>query len=316
VFLTMPGLRRPLTSTPLLTCGLVAFVCLHAAPSAAQDEQALKSFFEGKRVTLKLDMPGSSDGVDLHVDSNRPLDYQQYGDRIRSFGTAIRSGESALVTLVKVKKDLIEFQLAGGGYGTFGEDTSTTVSMPLVERSKREIELEKAVREEDNPRERRELERELDELRDRRERENRRIEAARAEAEEQKRALLVQRRLSGGSRINLRYSGRVPSTIGAEDVMTALSAYVDFRALDSRPAPAAEPVSSATDRPAGDIALNMLNKGMTRAEVERGLGPAQESSGHREGSLAMMTLVFLRGDQRITADFVDDVLVRYAVTSR
>jgi hypothetical protein len=313
VFLTMPGLRRPLTSIPLLTCGLVAFVCLHAAPSAAQDEQALKSFFEGKRVTLKLDMPGSSDGVDLHVDSSRPLDYQQYGDRIRSFGAAIRSGESALVTLVKVKKDLIEFQLAGGGYGTFGEDTSTTVSMPLVERSKREIELERAVREEDNPRERRELERELDELRDRRERENRRIEAARAEAEEQKRALLVQRRLSGGSRINLRFSGRVPAMIGAEDIMTALSPYVDFRALDSRPAPAAEPVSGATDRPASDIALH---KGMTRGEVERGLGPAQESSGHREGSLAMITLVFLRGDQRITADFVDDVLVRYAVTSR
>jgi hypothetical protein len=313
VFLTMPGRRRSLTSIPRVTCGLVALVSMCAAPSAAQDEQVLKSFFEGKRVTLKLDMPGSSDGVDVHVDSSRPLDSQQYGDRMRSFGAAIRTGESALVTLVKVKKDLIEFQLAGGGYGTFGDDTSTTVSMPLVERSKRETELEKALREEDNPRQRKDLERELDEVRDRRERENRRIEAARAEAEDRKRALLAERRLNGGSRFNLRYAGRVPATIDAEDIMTALSAYVDFQALELRPAPSDVAASRATVVPAGEI---VLHKGMTRAEVERGLGAPLESSGHNEGSLAMITLVFLRGDQRITTDFVDDVLVRYSVTSR
>jgi hypothetical protein len=33
-----------------------------AAPAAAQNEAALKSAFEGRRVTLRMDMPGASDG--------------------------------------------------------------------------------------------------------------------------------------------------------------------------------------------------------------------------------------------------------------
>ena len=38
-----------------------------------------------------------------------------------------------MVTLVKVKKDIIEFQLDGGGFGTFGDNTSTSSNIPLVE---------------------------------------------------------------------------------------------------------------------------------------------------------------------------------------
>ena len=44
-------------------------VCLAAAaaatPAFAQNESSLKSFFEGRRVTVKIDMPGTSDGVDI-----------------------------------------------------------------------------------------------------------------------------------------------------------------------------------------------------------------------------------------------------------
>ncbi len=32
-----------------------------AAPAAAQSEAALKSYFEGRRVTLRMDMPGDAD---------------------------------------------------------------------------------------------------------------------------------------------------------------------------------------------------------------------------------------------------------------
>src|SRR5581483_11412434 len=146
------------------TVALAAIAVLTAVPAAAQDEAALKAFFEGKRIVLKIDMPGTSDGVDVQADAARAIDYRRYGDRLKTYGTAIHAGESATVTLVKVKSYLIEFQLAGGGYGTFGDDTSTTVYIPHVEKSSRERELEKRIDDESDRRRRRELERELDEL--------------------------------------------------------------------------------------------------------------------------------------------------------
>jgi hypothetical protein len=35
------------------------------APAFAQDEARLKAAFEGRRVALRMDMPGSADGVDV-----------------------------------------------------------------------------------------------------------------------------------------------------------------------------------------------------------------------------------------------------------
>src|SRR5882672_5366233 len=90
-------------------------VTLLAAPAAAQSEDTLRAFFEGKRVVTKIDMPGTSDGVDVRADASRAIDYPQYGYRLKTYGTALRAGESVIVTLVKLKTDLIEFQLAGGG---------------------------------------------------------------------------------------------------------------------------------------------------------------------------------------------------------
>ena len=211
----------------LIALGL-GLIAATGTPAAAQDEGALRSFFEGRRVTLTIDMPGTSDGVDVHADSNRPIDYQQYRERLKEYGTAIHAGESATVTLVKVKKDLIEFQLSGGGFGTFGDDTSTSVYIPHVEPSKREKELDQLIREEDDKHRRHQLEEERDELRERRERENRRIDVERAVAEMHKRELVAERRLAGGSRFNLRYENAVPSGIRPEEVMAALAQYVDF----------------------------------------------------------------------------------------
>ena len=124
----------------------------------AQNEATLRAFFEGKRVTLKIDMPGTSDGVDVRADARRALDYQRHGERLKTYGTALHNGESATVTLVKVKKDLIEFHLNGGGFGTFFDDTSTSVSLHYVEKSSREKEIEKRIDDETEPRRKRELE--------------------------------------------------------------------------------------------------------------------------------------------------------------
>jgi hypothetical protein len=270
-----------------------------AAPSTAQDEAALRDLFEGRRVTVLVDMPGSSDGVDLEVDSPRPLDYEQYGDRLRSYGAAIRADRTATVTLVKLKRDLIEFQLDGGGFGVFQDDSSTSVSIRPIEKSAREKELEKEVSDETNPRRQRELERQLDALRIRRERENRRIDALRAEAEDRRKERVAAQRLRGGSRFNLRYEDRVPPALTAADVIRALDGFVEFPR---------ELLLAAAD---GSAPVAGIRKGMTRAEVERTLGRPASAAERHEGRLRVMTLVFEPADRRITADFVEDVLVRF-----
>ena len=276
-------------------------------PAAAQDEAALRSFFEGRRVRVTIDMPGTSDGVDVHADASRPIDFRQHGERLKLYGTAIRARETATVTLVKVKKDLIEFQLSGGGYGTFSDDTSTSVYIPHVDRSSRERELDRLIKEEDDSRRRRRLEDERDSLRERRERRNRRIDAERAVAESRKAELIAERRLSGGSRFNLRYEDAVPAGIRPEEVMAALEQFVDF-------SPGGFPSRRRDD---GAVAEGSLpRKGMTRDEAEREFGPPVNASEHREGGLVVTTLRFERRDQEITADFVEDVLVRFSMSSR
>ena len=297
----------------MLTFSRAALVCAMAggmaAPAAAQNEAALKSYFEGRHVMVRFDMPGTSDGVNVFADGKRPLDFGAYREDLTKYGTAIHAGQPAMVTLVKVKKDLIEFQLDGGGYGTFGDDTSTSVYMPLVEKSARERELEQRIREEDDRDRRRRLESELDELRETRERENRRIATERDRDEALKIERLAERRLAGGSRSNLRYQDHVPAGMRPDDVMAALAEYVDFQMVDRSAPPDA-------DRPSVPSQLPQLRKGMTRGDVERMLGRPAEASQHATGDVAVTTLVFLVGDDRVTADFVEEVLVRFAITSK
>lgn len=304
-------MMKPIHVPMVRAAAAIALCAAGAAPAHAQNEAALRAFFEGKRVGVRIDMPGTSDGIDVQADARQAIDYPRYRDNLKRYGTAIRTGESVTVTLVKVKKDLIEFQLGGGGYGTFGDDTSTTVYIPDAPKTEREKFLERRVKEEDDRAVRRKLEAELDELRERRERENRRIAAERERASEAKAARIAERRLSGGSRFNLRYEDRVPAGIRPEDMMAALAEYVDFGPLAGGvvPRPTREEAAAS-----GDITI--LRKGMTRGEAERAFGRPAETSERRDGGLAVTTLIFVVADQRISADFVEDVLVRYTISSK
>lgn len=275
-------------------------------PAAAQTEGALKSYFEGRRVTVRIDMPGTQEGVDIHADARRAFDMDDYRSNIRKYGVALRAGQSTTVTLVKVKNDLIEFQLDGGGYGTFGDDTSTSVHLSRVEKSEREKDLEHRIRDEDDRDKRRRMEHELDELRDKRERENRHIEAEEQRLEAQKAFTIAERRLHGGSRFNIRYDDRVPPGMRPQDVEAVLAEYVDF-GWSTRPSMLPPP-------PSGDV--SQLRKGMTRDQAEALLGQPVESSQSRNGDLTVTTLVFVTANQRISADFVEDLLVRYVVVGR
>lgn len=283
----------------------VTLVAWCAPPVAAQDENALKAYFEGRRITLRIDMPGSADGVDIPIDPPRSIDYKKYRENLKRYGVAIGSGESSTVTLIKVKKDLIEFQIGGGGFGTFGDDTSTSSDIHLLDKTEREKTLEKRIKEETDRDRKRSLQRELNDLRDRRENENRILRAESERIEEAKRQRIADKRLQSGSRFNLRWSPKVPATLTAQDVEKALVEYVDFRNRgddrDSR--------STAAD-------LSAVRKGMLRDELESAFGRPVERSEKREGNVMVTTLVFDVGDERLTAAFVEDVLIRYTIASK
>ena len=129
----------------------IATLLLGALPLAAQSEPALREYFEGKTVMVKQAMPGTEEGVDIYPGTDKPLDYPKYATRLKQHGTALRSGQSTIVTKVKVKSKHIEFQLDGGGYGTMGDETSTNISTAATPKTRREKNLEAQVQREVDP---------------------------------------------------------------------------------------------------------------------------------------------------------------------
>jgi len=275
-----------------------------AQPAAAQSEERLRSFFEGSSVRVKLEMPGTSEGVDVYPERSQPIDFPRHASRLKRFGTAIRRGEEILVTKIRLKKDLIEFQLGGGGYGTFGDDTSPYVSVPVASKSEREKNLERDIPKTTDPVQLRKLREELDALKRARQREDARNRTEAAQAQQVKEANIRQRRLEGGSRFNLRYDPQVPmEAMTPESVMLALAEYVDF-SLMSEP---------GAGRPAGGH--GELRKGLTMDEVDAMLGRPDSISRRNEGTLIVSTSTYRTGERRIRAEFVEGVLIRYTITS-
>jgi hypothetical protein len=294
----------------------LAALLLCFAPTAiqGQSEAPLRDYFEGRTVKVKIAMPGTEDGVDIYPGTAKPLDFPRHASRLKNNGTALKPGDAALVTKIKVKSNLIEFQLDGGGYGTMGDETSSNVSVSAAPKTKREQNLEGELRREQDPSRRRAMKEELDDLKAERERENARNRASVAEAEESRKANIRQRRLEGGSRFNLRYKDGVPaSALTPEAVKQALAAYVEF------PDPAAAPPSpipiAANEAVPPRTPGGLPAKGMLLAEVDRMLGVPTKTSDRMEGRLKVATRVYVTERGRVTAEFVEGVLIRYTMTS-
>src|SRR5580704_3882564 len=183
-----------------LVCFVVMFACISS--THAQNPDALSPYFEGKQVTVKIDMPATQKGVDIYPSRQPTLDAKSYGDRMKQFGVSLQKGDTTMVTKVKVNKDNVEFQLGGGGYGTAGDNTDTSVHFTPADKSDREKELERQLSNENDPDRRRSLQRELDYVRaDRASRDA--YERARAEDDAAMRAQQIAiKRQQGGSRVN------------------------------------------------------------------------------------------------------------------
>ena len=286
----------------MIRCLLAAMLVASLPGSApAQTEAELRLFFEGRRVVVRLDMPGTSQGVDVYPDLEQPVDFSRYADRIKRYGIAYRAGETALITRIRLKDDHIEFQLGGGGYGTFGDDTDTSVPVVLVPKSEREKRLESDVEAATDPAQKRKLKEELDGLRRSRERQNARNRSEAARAQELREANLRQRRIEGGSRFNIHYRPRVPAqALAPEAVRQALADYLDFD------------TGTPSSPPGGD---RELRKGLTAEQVDAMLGRPESISERMEGTLRVSTSVYRTPDRRITAEFVEGVLIRFTITS-
>jgi hypothetical protein len=288
----------------------------------AQDANSLSQYFEGKQVVVKIDMPGSQQGIDIYPQRPNSLDAKAYGKRMKSFPAALRNGDAVMITTVKVKDKLIEFQLGGGGFGTFGDDTDTSVKFTPAPKSDREKDLENQLSNTDDSDTKDRIQRELDYLRRQRERDDQRNKAIAQADADVKTQQVNENRMKGGSRFNLRYDGKVPANITPQDIVAALSPYVSFPpGMNGAAAPqglqAASPapsspaqVSAATG--ATDPA-HSLQKGMHQEQVRALLGNPTSANDTDHDGIQVHSETYAQGNSFIHAEFVNGVLVRYSI---
>jgi hypothetical protein len=299
----------------MTTLVLVAGV---ATTSQAQSETALRAAFEGRQVAVKVDMPGTSKGIDVFPQEPLPVDWREVAERIKEYGTSLGIGDRVMITKVVVKKNShIEFQLGGGGWGTFFDSPGTsTVSTSDAGESKAERALKDSIKAAPGPTRRKQLEKELNNLRAERERENASARAQAEQANAAHEANLRAKRKEGGSRFNIRFRNGIPSDrLTPEGVMASLAEYLDFGAA-AGPGGATATPSAAPGSAASGSALGRLRKGLTVREVEDLLGPADTASEEKEGSLTVVKRGYTSEGMKVAASFVNGVMIDFSIIPR
>jgi hypothetical protein len=286
-----------------------------------QTEAILQDYFGSKNAIAKMDLPGTNDGVDLDLmaDGRGRVDYDSYQKRLKKFGIAIRNGETATITKIKLKGKHLEFHLNGGGYGTLGDPTDTTVSWSPVPKSQREIDIEETL-ERGLSRERCDrLEEERDDLRRQRERQNERRRRDAEIATQEKVAAIQAKREQDGSRFNIYFaSNPAENDLTRERIMRALQDCLIFSGQQTSEINAGqigrvEPQLSVVE----SSRLNgALKRGMSREDVDAIFGAAVMQQESREGKFKVLNCIYESGQERITIEYVDGVLIHYSISSR
>jgi hypothetical protein len=304
---------------------LVSLALALCCVSTAFAQSDLENYFNGKQYVAKIDMPGTEKGIDLKYDKPTPMDWNDYSQRIKTFGIAIHKGDAVRVTKFNVKKDIIEFQLNGGGFGTVHDDTNTTVVATTIPKTQLEKDLEKQIADTKDPKHRDELQHQLDAERARRERENAASVNNAQVASQIKAQQIAQERLTGGSRINLRWQGSIPSdSLNPQTVMQLLADYIDFSGTPSNyagpPPPQAQMTSdpaAANQAPAPTGVSSQLKRGMKLDEVTGLLGQGKVTSESvSEYGLKTQIIEYNTTDSLIDVTFVEGVVVRYSMSSK
>ena len=287
-----------------------------------QNEAALRQAFEGKVVTVKIDMPATQRGVDVYPLDQMPVNFREVAERLKDNSTALKIGQQVMVTKVLVNKNShIEFQLGGGGYGTFGDNTSTSVSRASQGETKAEKALRDSIKHAPGPTKRKQFEKELASVRGERERENARAEAEAKQAQSVIEANLRQKRAESGSRFNVRYRNGIPAdALTPDGLMRALSQYVDFgpgagvASSGSGSGGAAPGQAFASPSGGSRPSPTSIRKGLLLEDVEAILGPAATAAETKEGTLTVLKRTYRKDGQKVSASFVNGVLIDFAIT--
>lgn len=290
-------------------------IALGNGPLSAQTTDPLQRLV-GKEVLVKIDMPGSQQGVDLRFNQDNPMNWKEYSSRLKNNGVSIHKGDTARVTGVVAKNDRIEFQLNGGGFGTFFDDSSSTVVPKTVDKSSYEKQLERDISNTTDPDRKRQLQRDLDRERSRRERQEDNNRDAAQIATQIKAQKIADQRLQGGSRFNLRWSGAVPPGEKNPDaVMKLLSDYVTLAGpQQAGPSPAVQEQNSGAD--ASVPATAHLKRGMKMDEVNSLFGPGKQLSESVSGDgLKTQVVQYASGDRSVQVTYVEGLVVRYSISS-
>jgi hypothetical protein len=298
------------------TCAcLVLLTGLLVGPVVASEkdlrEETLRRFFEGRAVTVLVDMPATSKGIDLEVEKVEPIDPSQVSDRIGENGVAIRGGVRVPITKINLKDDLIEVHLAGGGFNWFWRSQGA-VSPAVSGKSRREKDLEDEIKHESDPDRRRRLERDLDDERHAREEDERRSRRIAEHENELRKEEDTAKAANEGSRFNVRFSGKHALQAATPvKVMELLAPWVDFEGLPGAPEPRGP---RHHDRDSDDDhhldrdrhGDGDLHTGMSWAEVKDMLGDPDDKDTTRDGDLRTTVATF--GHRELT--FVNGVLVK------
>ncbi len=193
-------------------------------------------------------MPATKYGIDVHLEASQSIDFSLVGRRIREYGVALHRGDSTTVTRVKLNRKSIEFQLGGGGYGTFGDRLKVGLNNPVPSTYVRKTREQGRIESEYKASGDKALKDKLDDLKDDRRRESSRLRAEVATARVMQQQQVREQAASSGSRFNLKFHTQVPSeALTPAGLARMLHEYLDFPDMEEppqRPRPPASPPST------------------------------------------------------------------------
>jgi len=132
---------------------VVLAVCARGAVGQDDGEMRIRRALEGRQVMAKMDLPAIDVGIPMIFDDTKvSFDETGYNKLVKEYGAAVKKGNKARITGVRLSNRGIEIDLDGGG--SPGKDWlvgSVRLDQPAaLARSDREIELERMLDNEKN----------------------------------------------------------------------------------------------------------------------------------------------------------------------
>jgi hypothetical protein len=116
--------------------------------TSAQTESELKKLFEGKSVTFRIDMPATSDGVNIYPEKAHSINYTEHHKRLKTHGATLLRGESARVTELRIGDGQIDVDFASTGFRIHFDRMETWMLTPatVVDALKRYVEFDESIK--------------------------------------------------------------------------------------------------------------------------------------------------------------------------